>query len=196
MSPSVQLSIQSQCHGSQCSKIYSYEWVLYEQIQLPPNTDTTWKKSKDLQLIANTPPNSSDIVIKKNSLDGGTNYRLVLFVQTTDGLSGMCTHDISAASPPTRGTCMITPSSGISLQTNFNLSCIDWFSDGTPEMYHFQYQLDNGLHSTLYHGLNNSIISWLPPGNGSDNYKVQLHITVVDKYGAFAPPVNIYVQVS
>ena len=195
MSPSVQLSIQSQCNGSQCSKVYSYEWVLYKQVQFPSNTDIIWQKRNDLQLIANTPPNSSRIVIKKNSLDGGSNYRLVLIVQTTDGLLGMCTHEISAASPPTGGTCMITPSNGISLQTNFNLSCIDWSSDVTPETYHFQYQLDNGLYSTLHHGLNSSVISWLPPGNESDNYKVQFRITVIDRYGAFAPPVHISVRV-
>ena len=188
--------MQSQCEGTQCLKIYSYEWILYEQNQSAPNNDIIWEKRHDLQFLTSTPLNSSNIVIKENSLDRGMNYRLVLFVQTTDGLPGICAYDISTASPPTGGTCTITPSSGISLKTDFNLSCTDWISDVTPLKYTFQYQLENGLYSTIYHGLNNSVISWLPPGNRSDNYKVKFVITVTDKYGASAPAVPLTVQVT
>ena len=196
ISRSVKLSIQSQCQGSQCSKISSYEWVLYEQNKSAPNTDPVWQRMDDLQRFAVTPINSSDIVIKENSLDGGKNYRLMLFVRTTDGLPGMCAYDISTASPPTGGRCTINPSSGFSLNTDFNLSCSDWITDVTPLTYQFQYQLDNGLYSVVYHGLNNSIISWLPPGNRSDNYKVHFLIAVTNKYGASAPTVNLSVRVS
>ena len=191
ISPSVKLSIQSQCYGPQCSKISSYQWKLYKQYPSASNNDFGWRKIQDLQLIITTPLNSSSITIKEDSLDGGKNYWLAVFVQTTDGTPGMSVHNISTASPPTGGTCYITPSSGISLKTDFNLSCGDWKSDSTPLTYQFQYQLENGLSSMIYHGLNNTFISWLPPGK----HAVKFIVIVTDKYGASSPAINLSVQV-
>ena len=191
ISTSVKLSIQSQCHGPQCLKISSYQWILYQQYLSSTNNDTVWRKIQDLKPITTTPLDSSSIVVKEDSLVGGKNYRLVLFVQTTDGPSGMSAHDISTASPPTGGTCSITPSRGIALKTDFNLTCSDWKSDSTPLSYQFQYQLDNGLYSMIYHGFNSTVISWLPPGKQA----IMLIVIVTDRYGASAPAINLLVQV-
>ena len=195
-SPSVRLSIKSQCQGSQCSKIFSYEWTLYEQNKSASNTDPIWRKVNILQSITTTPLNSSNLVINENSLDGRKNYRLVLFVTTKEGNRGLCAYDIVTATPPSGGRCVIIPSSGISLKTDFNLSCSDWVSDATPLTYQYQYRLDNGLYSMVYYGVNNSVISWLPPGNRSHNYKVEFLATVTNSYGASAPTVNLSVRVS
>ena len=194
ISPSVKLSIQSQCQGAQCSKISSYQWILYQQYSSTPNTGIIWQK-RELEHITDTPLNSRSIVIKKDSLDGGNNYRLALLIKTSDGQQGMSVHDISTATPPAGGICSITPSGGISLETNFNLSCGNWKSDSTPLSYQFQYQLKNGLHSTIYDSLNSTVVSLLPPGNVSDNYTVTLIATVTDRNGASAPAVNLSVQV-
>jgi len=142
-----------------------------------------------LQHITTTSLDSSSIVTKEDSLDGGKNYRLALFVQTADGQQGMSVHDISVASPPTGGACSITPSYGTSLKTVFKLSCSDWESDSTPLSYRFQYQLQDGLHGLLYNGSNSSVNSWLPSGKGSFN------VTVTDKNGVSGPTVNLSVQV-
>ena len=91
---------------------------------------------------------------------------------------------------------MIIPSSGISLKTDFNLRCSDWVSDATPLTYQFQYRLENGLYSMVHYGVNSSVISWLPPGNRSHNYKVEFLATVTNSYGASAPTVNLSVRVS
>ena len=195
-SPSVRLSIKSQCQGSQCSIIFSYKWALYEQNKSTSNTNPIWRKVNILQNITTTPLNSSDIVIKENSLDGRKDYRLVLSVKTKDGIQGLSAYDIVTATPPSGGRCVIIPSSGISLKTDFNLSCSDWVSDATPLTYQFQYRLDNGLYILVYYGVNNTVTSWLPPGNRSHDYKVELLATVINKYGAFAPTVNLSVRVS
>ena len=192
ISPSVKLSIQSQCYGQQCSNISSYQWILYKKY----SPDAVWRRIQDLQLITTTPNNSRSIVIKEDSLDSGKYYRLAVFVQTMDGQRGMSAqHDISTASPPTNGTCSISPSNGTSLKTNFNLSCSDWESDSNPLSYRFQYQLQNGLHGLLYDGSNSSVSSWLPSGNLSWNYTVKVNVTVSDKNGVSAPTVNLSVQV-
>ena len=192
ISPSVKLSIQSQCYGQQCSNISSYQWILYKKY----SPDAVWRRIQDLQLITTTPNNSRSIVIKEDSLDSGKYYRLAVFVQTMDGQRGMSAqHDISTASPPTNGTCSISPSNGTSLKTNFNLSCSDWESDSNPLSYRFQYQLQNGLHGLLYDGCNSSVSSWLPSGNLSWNYTVKVNVTVSDKNGVSAPTVNLSVQV-
>ena len=195
-SPSVRLSIKSQCQGSQCSKIFSYEWTLYGRNKAASNTDPIWRKVNILQSITTTPLNSSDIVIKENSLDGRKDYRLVLSVKTKDSIQGLSAYDIVTATPPSGGRCVIIPSRGISFKTDFNLSCSDWISDATPLTYQFQYRLENGLYSMVYYGVNNSIISWLPPGNRSHNYKIEILATVTNSFGASAPTVNISVRVS
>ena len=195
ISPSVKLSIQSQCCGPQCSEISSYQWILYKQYPSATNNDTVWRKIQDLQLITTTSLDSSSIVIKEDSLDGGKYYRLAVFVQTMDGQQGMSAQDISTSSPPTGGTCSITPSNGTSLKTVFNLSCSDWQSDSTPLSYLFQYQLQNDLHGLLYYGSGSSVNSSLPSGKLSWNYTVKFNVTVTDKNGVSAPRVHLSVQV-
>ena len=108
-----------------------------------------------------------------------------------DGQRGMSARDISTASPPTNGTCFITPSTGTSLETVFNLSCSGWESNSTPLSYLFQYELQNGLHGLLYNGSNSSVNSTLPFG------KLPFNVTVTDKNGvsARAPADNLSVQV-
>ena len=188
--PQVKLSIQSQCQGSLCSNISSYEWILYEQSSSSANNGI-WIRKQHLQLITDTPLGSSNIVIKKGSLSGRTNYRLALFVQTTAGLPGMSAYDISTTSAPTGGTCTITPSSGISLKTDFNLTCSNWKSDSIPLSYQFQHQLENGLYSMLFHGFNNTVSSWLPPGNLSENFTVKVKVIITDYVGASAAVTNL-----
>ena len=195
ISPSVKLSIQSQCYGAQCSNISSYQWILYKQYPSATNNGIVWRKIQDLQLIATTPLNSNSIVIKEGSLVGKKYYRLVVFVHTMDGQQGMSAHDISTSSPPSRGTCSITPSNGTSLKTVFNLSCSDWKSDRSPLSYRFQYRLQNGLHGLLYDGSSNCVSSWLPSGNLSWNYTVKVNVTVTTKNGVSAPTVHLSVQV-
>lgn len=192
--PQVKLSIQSQCQGSLCSNISSYEWILYEQSSSSANNGI-WIRKQHLQLITDTPLGSSNIVIKKGSLSGRTNYRLALFVQTTAGFPGMSAYDISTTSAPTGGTCTITPSSGISLKTDFNLTCSNWKSDSIPLSYQFQHQLENGLYSMLFHGFNNTVSSWLPPGNLSENFTVKVKVIITDYVGASAAVTNLSVQV-
>ena len=108
----------------------------------------------------------------------------------------MSAYDYAIAIPPTGGNCSITPPSGISLKTDFNLSCTDWESDSTPLSYQFQYRLDNGLYNVLYHGVNNNIsTSWLPPGIDADNFAVKFIATVTDNFGISSSPVSLTVQV-
>ena len=111
------------------------------------------------------------------------------------------TYDFSTAItptavPPRGGDCSITPPSGISLETNFSLSCSNWESDNTPLSYQFQYRLENGLYNVLYRGANNNITtSWIPPGISTDNFTVKVIATVTYNCGISASPVSLKVQV-
>ena len=193
--PSVKLSTESICEGSQCSNITSYNWVLYEQGETVSNDSGLWRTRSDLQLMASTPLNSSVIVIKEDSLVGGKNYRLAVFVGTAAGHSGMSAYDISTAFHPSGGECSIKPASGISLETNFTLSCSGWKSNSEQLTYRFQYQLHNGINNVIYHGMNNLVVSQLPSGALSDNYTLNVTATVSDKDGPPAPVVKMSVQV-
>ncbi|CAH3159311.1 unnamed protein product, partial [Pocillopora meandrina] len=100
------------------------------------------------------------------------------------------------AIPPRGGDCSITPPSGISLETNFSLSCSNWENDNTPLSYQFQYRLENGLYNVLYRGANNNITtSWIPPGISTDNFTVKVIATVTYNCGISASPVSLKVQI-
>ena len=103
--PSVKLSTALNCQGSECSDITSWDWILYEKDQSFSNGSMKWRKRSDLKSIASTPLNSSVIVIKENTLVGGRNYRLAVFVGTAEGLSGMSAYDMKTTLIPTGGEC-------------------------------------------------------------------------------------------
>lgn len=194
--PSVKLSTESVCEGSRCSNITSYNWALYEQGEAVSNDNRVWRKRSDLQLMASTPLNSSAIVIKEDSLVGGKNYRLAVFVGTVAGQSGISAYDISTASHPSGGECSIQPASGISLETNFTLSCRGWQSNSEHLTYRFQYEFHNSINNVIYYGMNNLVVSQLPSGVLSENYTLNVTATVSDKDGASAPVVKMPVQVN
>ena len=188
--PSVKLSIESICQGSQCSDL-TYNWILYQGDHSKP---TAWKRI-DLQSITSTPLNSSRIVIKENSFIGGESYRLEVLVANADGIARKSAYNFSTSLPPRGGTCTIEPLSGISVETSFNLSCSGWTSDGTPLTYLFRYQLSNGLNSVVYHGLNTSVVSLLPSGDVSHNFTLDFTVIVTDTYNASAQFANLSAQV-
>ncbi|KAJ7353947.1 hypothetical protein OS493_031088 [Desmophyllum pertusum] len=190
--PSVKLSIESICQGSQCSNITSYRWILYEE---NPCDQIVRKRRNYLKLMASTPLDSKRIVIKDKSLIGGKNYRLTVLVRTTDDFMGMSAFEFSAALPPSGGTCTIEPASGIALTTYFNLSCSNWTNYSIPLSYQFRYRLHNGLTSVVYHGLNNSVVSQLPSGDMSHNFTLNFTVTVTDSNGASTTYVDLSVQV-
>ena len=167
--------------------------MLYQKDKSNP---TVWKQSNDLHLMTSTPLNSSRIVIKENSLKRGMNYRLAVFVSNADGLAGISAYDFLTSLPPVGGTCTIEPQSGIALKTYFTLSCSGWTSSNTPLSYQFQFQLNNGLDSVVFHGLNTSLESLLPSGDLSQNLTLNLNVTVTDSNGASVTYTNLSVQVS
>lgn len=193
--PSVKLSIETNCQGSQCANITSYKWTLYEDDPPDPNSPITRQRRNNLQSIIRTPLDSRRIVIKESSIVGGKNYSLLVFARTADGISGISAYNFSSALPPLGGTCTIKPSSGITLKTYFNLSCTNWTNTPAPLSYQFRYQLYNGLTSMVYHSFNTSVTSLLPSGDSADNYTLNFTVTVTDRKGASAPVVNLSVQV-
>ena len=195
---SIPLRIGAICRGSQCSDITAYDWILYEENQSAIHENSMIPRKRiNLTTVAITLLNSNVIVIKKNSLVQGRNYSLIVTVQTRDGFLGLSEYNITTSLPPKEGRCFIEPAWGISLETNFTLSCKGWKSNNEPLSFLFQYQLNyNGLHGVIYRGLNNSVISQLPSGFLSNNYTLNITVIVTDKEGASAPVVKLSIQVS
>ena len=47
----------------------------------------------------------------------------------------------------------------------------------------------------LFHGFNNTVSSWLPPGNLSENFTAKVKVIITDYVGASAAVTNLSVQV-
>ena len=192
--PSLKLSIKSICSGLECRNITTYDWVLYEKNESNSNSRMAWQKRSDLQLITSTALNSSAIVIKENSLIGGRQYRLVVYVWIVNSLVGVSTYNISTAPQLIQGKCSILPPSGYSFTTNFTLSCSGWESNNAPLWYNFQYRFPNDLYSVIYYGPNYYAIFQLPTGFRLYNYTLDFIITVHNLF-TFSEVSNISVKV-
>jgi hypothetical protein len=90
---------------------------------------------------------------------------------------------------PINGSCSVSPNNGSALQTNFTITCLNWFDpDGSISNYQF-YATFNG--STIPISLGNSslgsLVTTLPSGSSNYSYSVYLYALIYDD-------TNVYYQ--
>eukprot|EP00466_Bigelowiella_natans_P003746 jgi/Bigna1/131290/aug1.14_g5998 len=97
--------------------------------------------TKNFEMATNnllTPLNSRNMVIKPNTLAGGTTYTFELTAATRLGAAGSATLSLATNSAPALGRCEATPKTGVALETVFTLRCIDWSDEDLPLQYRYE----------------------------------------------------------
>ena len=185
VSASNKLRVTSECLNSPCDGS-SYEW----QLKRRNEESNTWEVTPILPNMTSTPVNATNIIIKKNSLQSNSEYRLVLFVSPLQGTQGFAELAFETAGEPHSGYCSPSTSEGLSLETEFSFKCFEWQEKNTPLTYEFRagdILVSSGISSK-------SVSSTLPAGSPEDGYQLPINIIIKNAVGA-AVVQTLYVMV-
>ena len=193
MNPSGRIALQGICAGASCGGILTYKWSLFQDTS---NTSdkTHWAEVSEIQQLISTRLSSTTLVTYPRILAPDVRYKFVLTAQRQGGYPGYSEYQVTVNSRPVKGTCYVSPSSGVSLTTIFTFTCSDWQDLDLPLQYEFIYLTSNDLLNVVYQGVQTSKQTNLPPGQKANNFTIDFRVRVVDMFGAFTE-LKIPVQV-
>ena len=157
-------------------------------------TGQTWKRyDKTLRRHENSSFSSyPNIILKKNTLQGNKEYKLVVTATLPDGNYGRASYTFQVNAAPKGGTCDVEPRVGHVLTTQYRFWCTGWRDPDGPLSYEIVY-VHEAAESLMYYGGEANTTIGLPLGEG-DNYTMDIKVRVSDRIGS-ATLVNLQVQV-
>ena len=160
-----------------------YRWTLF--IQSPSNE--LWTRV-DHESMAETPLNSSSLVIQPNALITGRNYYLNASMDNSmDGSSsGFSLWRFTTMSVPSGGVCTVNPRSGVAVEQTFTFACANWASGQQPLLYEFMMYTVQGLTTILSYGYLSTAELILPPGDPSKDYHLKIVVYIISPTGSRA----------
>ena len=88
--------------------------------------------------------------------------------------------------PPTGGSCVVSPSEGVVIETQFQISCADWTDEDSPVRYEFF--LSHPVHGPMllfYGWIPDSVGLFLPTGSKENDFNVDLFVKITDVLGSY-----------
>ena len=149
-----------------------------------------WDVTPVLPNMTSTPVNGTNIIIKKNTLQSNSKYRLMLIVSPLQGTQGFAELEFETAGEPHSGYCSPSVTEGVSLTTEFSFQCFEWQDKNTPLSYEFRAGviiISSGISSK-------SVSSTLPAGSPEDSYQLPFNIIIKNVVGV-AVVETLYVKV-
>ena len=193
MNPYDKLSLSSECRGNACTSNIIYNWALFVLVS-QEDTETTWRPDNTTLPSQNNSTSGAypNIILKKNTLHGNKEYKIVITGTLPDGNYGRAAYAFLVNAAPVDGTCDVIPRVGHVLTTQYRFWCSGWRDPDGPLHYEIVHVLDAD-ESLLYYGREANTSVSLPLGKGS-NYTIEIAIRVFDRLGA-ATLVSLQVQV-
>ncbi|KAI8510717.1 hypothetical protein Bbelb_116330 [Branchiostoma belcheri] len=187
VSPSERLVLVTQCDDCPTANT-TYLWTLTGDKHIDWDVDTT---------TGNTSPN---LVVRSNIFVAGESYtfRITVTSNVEPGGTGFSEHSFRVNTPPTVGSCAVSPLSGFSTITQFDIWCEGADDDDVPLVYSLYFNNGVGDHAyTLLHtGTTEQFRpQLLPAGQEHRDFNVILEVRVSDALGATSIIRNIKVQV-
>ena len=174
VSSSNKLRVTSECPNSPCIGSV-HEW----RLKRLNDKSNTWEDIPILPNMTSTAVNATNMIIKKNSLQSNSTYRLMLFVTSPEGAGGFSVLDFETAGEPHSGYCAPSVSEGVSLETEFTFDCYDWQDESTPITYEFRLRDD----PISYGSSPKSVSTVLPAGSPEGDYQLQINIIIKNAVG-------------
>ena len=142
-------------------------------------------------------PDKKNLIIKPDVLDEGADYEIKLIATGSSKETGFSIVRVYTNEPPTLGTCQVSPSTGIDVNTTFTISCSGWEDDDSPLLYSFAITSSTGAVIPLVRNPQSlsSTDCLLPSGIESQNYSYPIVATIYDSLGAITIFDLITVQV-
>ncbi|XP_036357895.1 polycystin-1-like isoform X2 [Octopus sinensis] len=184
VNPSARIGLTAYCtEGCQTDeKSYEYTWELFYY-----EYRWDWRKIKNMsEYVADS--DKKYLVVSKSIFEDFQNVeKFRAKVTIIDGLTRAETAiNILVNKAPRNGSCTISPDSGETGQTVFNLSCFNWEDDQKIEQYMFYAKYkDSSLLNQIAFGIDSTLNVFMPLGPDYDNYKMEVFGKVFDPLGAY-----------
>ena len=173
MSASNKLRVTSECLNSPCNGSV-YEWRLSML-----NGSDSWENIPILPNMTSTAVNSTNMIMKKNSLQSKSKYNLTLLVTSLTEAFGLSMLLFETAGEPHNGYCAPSISEGVSLETEFTFKCFDWQDTSLPLTYEFAL----GEEPISYGTSPSSVSTVLPAGSPDEDFQQQVTIVIKNAVG-------------
>lgn len=179
---SSKLTIKSKCNikGASESDII-VKWSLYKQNNL------SQLEAQNLKDFLQSPSDRQDLVLRKDSLNGCSSYRVDLEARLPNRTPGNTWLLINTHCPPEGGSCEATPKEG-EPKTLFTLRCENWtnFEGNDKLKYYYYYKRKPFDLPLLFFHTEQTIVTnvTLPEGHEAFGYKVEIQVLLVDSVGA------------
>ena len=164
--------------GCQDNKNTICSWELYGP---PPTNGRISKRSVDSQLISIS--YAKQFQLDPSSLIPNMTYT-ILFNNNISGISAQ--YSVITDMSPTGGSCVVSPSEGQVIETQFRISCVGWTDEDSPLWYEFYLSHPGHGPMLLFYGwmpYSNGL--FLPPGTKDNNYNVDLFVKISDVLGSY-----------
>lgn len=173
VSASNKLRVTSECLNSPCDGSV-YEWRLSRL-----SSSNSWENIPILPNMTSTAVNSTNMIIKKNSLQSKSMYNLTLTVTSPKGAYGFSVLLFETAGEPHSGSCASSASEGVSLETEFTFKCSDWQDTSLPLTYEFAL-----ANEPISYGTSPlSVSTILPAGSPENDFKLKVTIVIKNAVG-------------
>eukprot|EP00961_Rhodomonas_salina_P123455 1663231-Rhodomonas_salina.1 len=128
------------------------------------------------------------LIIDAGVLNPGHTVRFRVTITNRAGATGYSEIVLEVNVPPLAGTLTVKPSSGIALQTEFQIESQAWTVDPEhlPLTFNFQVVVDGRIRTALplSRGYSQTIDTVLPAGNPASDYELGVQVEVLDLRGA------------
>ncbi|XP_077979555.1 polycystin family receptor for egg jelly-like [Glandiceps talaboti] len=182
VNPTTDLRLIGKCIQD-CDPAVTYEWDIqfYNDTSALYHLIPYWRDYT-------TGSNTEFLYIKKEFFEDHSDwlrYSISLTGTRSNGASGSSYMTMYINSPPSGGSCTITPGSGVASVDAFNAHCEDWVDDDGIEKYQFySVFVNNTVKKQITFGRAASLAMFPPLGPPSNSYFQELWVKIVDVMGA------------
>ncbi|XP_033124417.1 polycystin-1-like [Anneissia japonica] len=157
------------------------------------------------KISTTTGDSTSNLVVKAGTLRISRSYTFRLTVNSSNfDQPGLAEVWYAVNTPPTGGSCSVTPLESVAMKTLATIACKDWFDPDLPSaplLYIMQItdlgESNGGVGSTLlYHGSRESYQTYLPLGGNQGAETLKLLVKVQDSQGAEIEALSLSLNVS
>ena len=178
------MALQGMCTGASCHGNLIFKWTVLKDVNNSSNS-SQWEEISEIQELIRTRVSSKSLVTRPGVLTPDTRYTFILIAQRQGGYCGYSEYHVITNGPPVGGVCTVSPTSGVTLTTEFKFTCMDWQDPDLQLQYAFLYLTSNNLFYVTYKGVKSSVTTKLPIGDKKNNFTIDFRVRVINMLGVF-----------
>ena len=167
------------CYDNKTQDTKTCKWELHGP---RPSSNGISRRSVDSEVISIS--YSKQFKLDPSDLIPNQTYT-IFFNNLNSGFSAQ--YSLTTDAPPSGGSCSVSPSEGVAIETQFRISCQGWTDEDSPLWYEYFFKHPTYGSMLLFYGwipFTNDL--FLPPGFEKHNFNLELFVKITDVLGSFA----------